>query len=245
MPQITIAINIGGFSALKQVLATPEMRQMVGHAWGLMYSSWVRQRFVRYSQGGGTSFKKGWSPGSGTGQVAGEKWAPLAESTLKGRRKQGKGAAILRDTNMLFASLAHIRIIVTNAVGVGFATLAILDSANMYSSGTTVSDVAYYHQHGGGNLPRRVIMPQIQSNMPDEGQVRGLAKQMAMQLGGGMTYVKEMQVLFDETGYRLTLNMIAVAKGAFIRLYAQAAKRGVNITQTFDVRPGEYGSLGL
>ena len=53
--------------------------------WAVRYSAFVRKRFAR--EGDGT-------------------WAPLASSTLMKRRKQGKGAKILRDTGTLLNALS-------------------------------------------------------------------------------------------------------------------------------------------
>lgn len=95
-------------------------------------------------------------------------WKPLAESTIKARRKgkkskKGAGSkqpAILRDTGLMFSQL-HPQIeapTVLKASAVKFEAVVGFGGTAKYPGGLTTSDVMGFHQTGGGNLPQRKIL---------------------------------------------------------------------------------------
>jgi hypothetical protein len=91
---------------------------------------------------------------------------------LKRRRGGGQGAAILRDTGALLASLQPSlgsgSILKTTPRPLGFT--AFLGGSGGYSNGPTLTQVAEYHHRGGGNLPSRKILV-----VPDRATVDSMA----------------------------------------------------------------------
>ncbi len=113
--------------------------------WGARYRGFVQERFVKFSRGGGD-------------------WKPLTKSTLR-RRRKGKGrgvdAAILRDTNTLFAALdteftrapGQLQENIPQGIRVGYG------GPSRYPGGTaTIADIASFHQEGKGRLPVRKMI---------------------------------------------------------------------------------------
>lgn len=154
---IEVRVKLDGLDRLRRaVLANPALGERIAKAWATIYRGFVRQRFAMQSRGGG-------------------EWPPLAQSTIKRRRGSGQGAAILRDTGALFASLQP------NLEGAGLlkssplkplgfrATLA---SSRTYKSGATLQEVAEYHHHGEGRLPERTILV-----MPPQATIGQMASQ--------------------------------------------------------------------
>lgn len=140
---IQVTVKLDGLDRLrKAILGNPALGERIAKAWATIYRAFVRQRFAAQSRGGG-------------------EWAPLALSTIKRRRGGGQGAAILRDTGALFASLQP------NLEGAGLLKSsplkpvgfrATLQSARTYKAGATLQEVAEYHHHGEGRLPARTIL---------------------------------------------------------------------------------------
>lgn len=123
--------------------SNPYVREMY-EAWGIVYRSAMQARFDTYSRGGGD-------------------WAPLKESTLKRKRRGGKSASILRDTNTLFTALSpqpgargqHIQLL-ADGIEIGFST----SSPHPAGNGASVADIAGFHHYGGimGVPPQREIL---------------------------------------------------------------------------------------
>ncbi len=84
------------------------------------------------------------------GKEGDPKWAPLAETTLRRRRQEGKGAKILRDEGTLFKAL-------TSRHGAGSVYKITPVSLEI---GTNLSYAAV-HQHGSQTrkIPRRPFLP--------------------------------------------------------------------------------------
>src|SRR5690606_2448423 len=87
----------------------------------------------------------------------------LKPATIARRRGGGGGAAILRDTGALLASLQPELnqgglMQTTPLQGIGFR--AELSGNGTYASGPTLAEIASYHHHGEGNLPKREILVQ-------------------------------------------------------------------------------------
>lgn len=136
-----ITINLRGLRkfAGKVKDNSPVMNKIVKQ-WAVRYRSFIQERFVKYSRGGGN-------------------WPPLKAATLK--RRRGTTAAILRDTGTLFSALAptfqslpgqHEKRI-KFGVEVGYG------GPHAHPSGAaTVADIASFHQQGSGPLPKREII---------------------------------------------------------------------------------------
>lgn len=163
MNPVTVKIALNG---IKKILAgiSPGAQPISAmlKQWAARYRSFAQERFDKYSRGNGD-------------------WAPLALSTIKGRRKGKKSKktttardtkngtlvvvpgsySILRDTGLLFNALAPE---FKNAPGqfekegdlsidVGFGGPAAHGNGIL-----TVADIAAIHQVGGKNLPARPII---------------------------------------------------------------------------------------
>lgn len=111
----------------------------VYHQWAARYRGFLRERFVRYSRGGGD-------------------WAPLKKKRRRGARKK---AAILRDTGTLFAVLdvafqnnpGQLQQDLPNGVRVGFGGPETHPEGSM-----TVARLAEIHHFGEGRMPERQII---------------------------------------------------------------------------------------
>lgn len=133
--------------------------------WAVRYRSFVRERFDKFSKGGGD-------------------WKPLSKRTLAGRRK-GKGvglvAAILRDTGTLMAALqptftrkpGALERDIPFGVRVGFG-----GPARHKGGKATIADIASFHQEGKGRLPKREIIVD-----PSRGVLNAMASDMERALG--------------------------------------------------------------
>lgn len=142
--------------------------------WAARYRAFAQERFAIFSRGGGD-------------------WAPLAPSTIKGRRKgKGKGlvAAILRNLGFLFQALSpsftkkpgQLESTIPFGVRVGFG------GPGAYPKGpATVADIASFHQEGGPHLPQRKIIVD-----PPLAVITGMQNDMLRALDklGGMTDVE-------------------------------------------------------
>lgn len=131
--------------------------------WAARYRAFLRERFDIYSKGGGN-------------------WKPLAESTIRQRRK-GKGSrrfaagttAILRDTGIMFAALdpvfrgkpGQLQEDIDFGIRVGFGGPSGHGSDNF-----TVADLARWHNDGDG-VPKRVIVVP-----PDAATLQGMQSDM-------------------------------------------------------------------
>jgi phage gpG-like protein len=135
---IQVRVNIQGIQRLrKRLTQNPSLMQKVREAWLLLFRSFSRLRFDRFSKGGGD-------------------WPRLAASTLR-RRRRGRNAAILRDTGRLFASF-------NPSLG-DQGSIRSLDKplgVEVFLGGTPLSTIASYHDAGNPpHLPQRelLVMP--------------------------------------------------------------------------------------
>lgn len=159
MIQMTVKIDLDG---LKRALSniSPEQMAPVFRNWGRVYSSFLYERFDKFSKGGGD-------------------WKPLAESTIMARRhgmggryKRGRKAynkakasgggqvSILRDTGILLNALdptmkapGNRREVTRDGIIVGFG-----GKDKHPGTDLTIVKLAEYHQTGGGRLPARPII---------------------------------------------------------------------------------------
>lgn len=122
--------------------------------WAARYRGAMQQRFVRFSRGGGN-------------------WPPLKYKRKRGARES---AAILRDTNTMFAALSpaftgapgQFEDIGPMQVRVGYG------GPGTYPDGSaSVADIAEFHQVGAGNLPVRETIVE-----PPQATMRGMADDM-------------------------------------------------------------------
>ena len=132
--------------------------------WAARYRSFLRERFDKYSKGGGD-------------------WAPLKDSTIK-RRRKGKGTrrfaagsvAILRDKGIMFAALdpvfknkpGQLQDDIPFGIRVGFG-----GAAPHGDDKITVAYLALIHNQGLGHIPARIIVV-----APDSATQRGMASDM-------------------------------------------------------------------
>ena len=126
--------------------------------WAVRYRSFIQERFVLFSRGGGD-------------------WAPLKPATIKRRRKgRGSGliAAILRDTNTMFAALnpeftgkpGAIQEKIPFGVRVGFGGPGRYSKRGKVGK-ATIADIASFHQRGAGHLPKREIIVEPSQKVVD------------------------------------------------------------------------------
>ena len=165
-------------SDLRSASGSGPIRRTMLHQMGIIYLEFVKRRFVKFSRGGGD-------------------WKPLAQSTIRSRRRGGKKrggvntvkvrtkktggkVAILRDTSTLLAALdvgnpGNLFKHITNGVKVGFA-----GNKRHPKGKATVADIAAFHNRGGpgGKPPKRRILaePDAKTNRQFD-HVRQLAVQ--------------------------------------------------------------------
>lgn len=116
-----------------------ELPRTVYNQWAARYRSFLRERFVRYSRGGGD-------------------WPALKRKRKRGAKKK---AAILRDTGTLFNVLSttfqdnpgQLQEDLSNGVRVGFGGPGTHPGADM-----TVARLAEIHHFGKGHMPERQII---------------------------------------------------------------------------------------
>lgn len=110
--------------------------------WSFRYRSAMRERFDRFSKGGGT-------------------WKGLAESTKKRRRGEGERASILRDTGTLFMvfnpTFKHLA--GQYEKGVPFGIVVGYGGPGRHPEGKmTVARLAEIHHEGLGHNPKRTLL---------------------------------------------------------------------------------------
>jgi hypothetical protein len=147
---VTVEVDLSGIKRLARQIdfGHPTLDKGWKQA-AYVFRSFTQRRFSNFSRGGGN-------------------WAPLAESTIKGRRK-GKGSrkfkkgsvAILIDTGLLFGGVQPAFV---NAPGQfeqlrRFGIEVGYGGPGRYPEGdATVTDIAHFHQTGAGRLPKREII---------------------------------------------------------------------------------------
>lgn len=184
---VTIKVNVnikpllkleGDFKSIRRVPSHPAIEDMFTQ-WAARYSAAMIRRFNTFSRGGGD-------------------WRPLAQSTLAKRRSGGqanfrkdrgarsqrsfaafdtrrgmlvqadKAYSILKDTGALFGALTiGAR---GNLTQRGRGTITFGIEGGLSGKGTTIGQIARYHQSGGGRLPKREILVQ-----PSPSTVRAMA----------------------------------------------------------------------
>jgi len=169
--------------------------------WGQSYRSFAQLRFDKFSRGGGD-------------------WAPLAQSTIRSRRKgtepeqnrsslartvsggltsSGGSFTILRDTNVLFRVLdpkftrkpGQVEEDIPFGIRVGYGgsskhrSTRKRDVKGRFASGSgkAISDIAAFHQEGGGHLPQRRII--VDPNQVTVNEMARFARQAIERSYGG------------------------------------------------------------
>lgn len=132
--------------------------------WGVRVRSFLQQRFVTFSRGGGN-------------------WAPLKPATIRARRKSktrfGLSAAILRDTGTLFNALSPeftgkpgaLEERIPYGIRIGYGGPG--KYTKKYGGVATIADIASFHQVGAGHLPKREIIV-----APDEHTIELMVEDM-------------------------------------------------------------------
>lgn len=142
-----VRINLNGkLSRFNRLVSGASLRVIgeVFQSWSKIFGAFIRTRFVRASRGDGT-------------------WPPLSPGTIR-RRRKGKGSgspSILRDTGLLFSHVVPTfqGLAVQDHAPKFEATISFGGDAT-YPDGYTTSEIASFHQTGGGNLPqRKIIVP--------------------------------------------------------------------------------------
>lgn len=117
--------------------------------WAKRYSAFVRRRFTR--------------KGDGT-------WKRLADSTIAGRRKRGKGARPLRDTGLTLNALevgasGNLLKNIKHGIRFGFG-----GPARRRDGHASISQIAIFHDQGDGVPQRKIIVK------PNQAVVRGMVE---------------------------------------------------------------------
>ncbi len=159
-----VRINLNGkLARFNRIVSggSVEVISRIFQSWTKIFGAFIRMRFVRASRGDGT-------------------WQPLAESTIARRRKgKGKGSpAILRDTGLLFMHLTpEVKGLAIKDSAPKFeATVEFGGNAIYPDGGVSTSDVAGFHQEGGGYLPQRKII--VPPDVKTKGQMAKSAKKI-------------------------------------------------------------------
>jgi hypothetical protein len=151
----TVVVDLGPLRAYRSQLEADLRRRANGPVrrafkqWAARYRSFLRERFSLYSRGGGD-------------------WKPLAESTIK-RRRKGRGTkrfaagttAILIDKSIMFAALdpvfknkpGQLQEDIDFGIRVGFGGTGKHDVDSF-----TVGDLASWHDAGDGVPQRKIIV---------------------------------------------------------------------------------------
>lgn len=162
-----VRVDVSGLQRMVSAMTvgSPLIR-VVYKRWAARYRSFAQERFDTFSKGGGD-------------------WPPLKPATVRrrrrGRRKKAARAAILADTGTLKAALnpvftgkpGQLQKDLVNGIRVGFG------GPGRYPDGTSIADIAGFHQVGAGNLPvRRIIVDPSRGVLDDMGRdlVEALAK---------------------------------------------------------------------
>lgn len=129
--------------------------------WAAVYRSFLQLRFVAFSRGGGD-------------------WPPLKPATIKARKGEGVGVAILTDLALLKGALQPQFIGAPGALEeqIPFGIRVGYGGPDKHpGGGATVAEIASYHQTGAGRLPvREIIVP------PDVSTERRMAGLMVRKL---------------------------------------------------------------
>lgn len=145
MISATVNIKLSALRKFKEQIAKGEGPVKKGlKQWAAIYRSFLQLRYDRFSKGGGN-------------------WPPLSEATIA-RRRKGKGkrrVSILVDTGTLKAALnptfsgrpGSIENYTKFGVEVGYGGNDVHPGGDL-----TIADIASFHQHGGPNLPQRMII---------------------------------------------------------------------------------------
>lgn len=143
--QVKVTYHGRGVTALKKALRVrglvPEFSQAFDQI-NRIYRAYLRDRFVKFSRGGGN-------------------WRKLADSTLARRRNKDKSSvAILRDTGAMFASFQPSIVktsgLVKKRSKLGFDVT--FGRPMGHYSGVTTTQLMRWHHSGAGRLPARKLV---------------------------------------------------------------------------------------
>lgn len=127
--------------------------QRVAVSWRNIYSAAMRDRYKRFSRGGGN-------------------WRGLAEATRRQRRRGSDAVSILIDKAHMFAAFQPQFVKAAIASGALGITLEFGAGAGSPDGDITMSELINAHDQGEGHLPRRVLLVR-----------RSLAQQVKQQMG--------------------------------------------------------------
>ena len=162
MIRARVATRLVGMTAVRNALRTDSaVAKRVMRKWTARLRSFLYRRFDIFSKGGGD-------------------WKPLAESTLRARRRRGNTSTIiLRDTSQMFLALNPSVDTPGAMLRSGPWSIQVgMGTGQKHGDGpNTVADIASFHQSGGGHLPqRKIIVP------PTEDVRRAMAQDAIFEL---------------------------------------------------------------
>jgi hypothetical protein len=181
MIEIKTTIDLRGLEKFKTLVhtstsgPTSDLVKDVFLKWAARYRSFIQQRFNQFSRGGGD-----WSP-LAEGTIKARARRPISRlyqslangdineeqfsKRIRGARKKAEKSlanyeanptdiAILRDTNTLFNALdpGSLQEWVPYGIRVGYG------GTESYPNGTSIADIAEFHQLGNSKLPKREIL---------------------------------------------------------------------------------------
>jgi len=162
---ITIKVRISkrDLERLQRFSSERRVKDVFHIKWPYRYYGFAKDRFDRFSRGGGD-------------------WPPLAESTKHGRR--GHRYTVLRDTGLLFGALefelgaeppGQKTEKLAMGVRVGFG------GPSSYPDGTSIADIATFHQSGGPKLPKReiIVQPNVETLNAMTNDLEGALQEIA------------------------------------------------------------------
>ncbi len=144
---VTFKVDLRPLKGLVKAWRGSRLPQPLPRLWAKRYSGFVRRRFA--NQGDGT-------------------WKALKSSTLAGRRKEGRGARILRDTGILYQALevgapGNLLKDIPHGIRFGFGGVARHPDGK-----ATIADIGRFHDAGDGVPQRKIIVK------PNRSTVRGM-----------------------------------------------------------------------
>lgn len=168
MIEVEVKVDMSGFGNFRKTinagLAGADDSNPIRAAlrqWGARFRSFVQERFVKFSRGGGD-----WPP-----------LKPATQARRRGARAGSKGPrafSLLRDTGTLFNALSPTFDVTPGKLqeDIPFGIKVGYGGPARHPKGTaTIADLARFHQTGAGRLPVRKII--VEPDQPTIDRMRG------------------------------------------------------------------------
>ena len=173
--EIKVEIDLSGLMNYARVIDTDLKKGGTGpisrvfKQWAVRYRRFSQKRFKRMSSGGWTPLKKQ------------RKRDITAAKKKRKKKRRTRSAKILVDSGTLRSALnptvtsqpGGILDLTTGGVDVGYGGPA----RHPNSKGSSIAEIAGYHQEGAGNLPERLIIV-----LPDKNTITGMENDLARAL---------------------------------------------------------------